>query len=470
MGPTGQLLTRGRRGRRPIRAVVALSAAVVMSVNVAGMSAADSTDLQPAEISSSDNIKQMTNVPRQGVNSSDFHSDLAFWGDVAVQGTYGGLNFYDIEDPDEAELVGQLSCPGGQGGPSVSPDGSLVFVSVDFARSDSSCQSTGSSAANPDSWEGIRIIDITDLSDPEQVATVRTDCGAHTHTLVPGDSDDVVYLYVSSYSPNATYPNCQPPHDAISIVEVPLDDPAAASVVEKPVLFPDGGASGTAGCSDITVFPERGLAAGACMGEGVLIDISDPVAPYVIDSVTDSNVAFWESATFSNDGSRVVFADQLGGGIGNACTETAGPERGADVIFDVVGEGDDRALEFVQYFKIGRHQQEGENCAPTVGSIVPVKGRDIMVQAWYQGGVSVWEFTDPENPVEIAYFEHDPMPEVVSGSWAAYWYNGRIFSSDITEGLDVLKLSNKDGFASANRVRQSFFNPRTQYTLSRGIN
>jgi hypothetical protein len=451
--------------------MVVLVAVVAMSVGVGGTSVADSTDLEPDEISLSHNIKHVTNVPRQGVNAEEFHSDLAFWGDVAVQGTYGGLNLYDIEDPDEPELVGQLSCPGAQGGPSVSPDGSLVFMSVDFPRSDSSCQSTGSSSSDAESWEGIRIIDITDLSQPEQIATVRTDCGSHTHTLVPGDTDDVVYLYVSSYGPNASYPNCQPPHDAISVVEVPLGDPTSASVVAKPVLFPDGGAPGTSGCADITVFPEHDLAAGACLGQGVLLDISDPLAPSVVDAVTDSNVAFWDAATFSNDGDRVIFMDQLGGGVGNACTEAAGPERAADSIYDIVGSGDDRELEFVEYFKIDRYQQEDENCAPTLGSIVPVRGRDVMVQAWYQGGVSVWEFTDPENPVELAYFERGPQQaELVGGSWAAYWYNGRIFSSDITKGLDVLKLTGTGGLANANRARQSFFNPQTQYTLSAGSN
>ena len=433
--------------------------------------AAYGADPEPEEISHSLNIQHVVNVPRQGINDGVFHSDIAFWGGLAIQGTYGGLNFYDIEDPEETALISQLSCPGGQGDPTVSPDGYLVFMSVDSARSDDSCTSSPVSAGSPTAWEGIRIIDISDVTNPQQIAAVRTDCGSHTHTLVPGGTDDVVYLYVSSYGPNASFPNCQPPHDAISIVEVPLDDPASASVIAKPVLFPDGGAPGTAGCSDITVFPDEGLAAGACMGEGVLIDISDPVDPYVITSVTDSNFAFWQSATFTNDGSRVVFTDELGGGSGATCNEAVGPMRGANAIYDIVGEGDDRELVFRSYFKIDRHQQNTENCVAHNGSILPVRGRDIMVQGWYQGGVSVWEFTDPDNPVEIGYFDRGPItPPALGGSWSSYWYNGYIYSSDLTRGLDVLRITDSRGAPSANRARQRHFNAQTQYELGPGVN
>lgn len=454
---------------RRLAGVVAVVGALGLTQVGSASSAVVQSDepLAPGTVASTQNLQLVTNVPRQGVNDGFFHSDLAFAGDVAIQGTYGGLNFYDIKQPQKTELIAQFACPGGQGDPSVTPDGSLVFMSVDSARSDDSCDSTGTSTANPDGWEGIRIVDTSDLSNVQQVATVRTDCGSHTHTLVPGESDDVVYLYISSYGPNPAFPNCQPPHDAISIVEVPLDDPASASVIDKVVLFPDGGAtSRTAGCHDITVYPELDLAAGACMGEGVLMNISDPTAPYVIDSVTDTNFAFWHSATFNNDASRVIFTDELGGGGGATCNEAVGPERGANAIFDIVGEGDDRSLEFIGYFKIPRHQADTENCVAHNGSIVPVKGRDIMVQSWYQGGVSVLDFTDPENPIEIAWFDRGALdPPALGGSWSAYWYNGYIYSSDITKGLDVLRLTGTNGLPGANSVKQSYFNAQTQYAL-----
>ncbi|WP_298325780.1 hypothetical protein [Haloactinopolyspora sp.] len=443
--------------------VTALTGAlVVAAVGLAGPSAAQYDELEPDEIAHSDNISHVANIPQQGVNEGFTHSDLAFWGDYAIQGSYGGINIYDIKNPRKTELVSQFSCPGGQGDPTVSPDGSLVFMSVDSARTDDSCQSEGSSPADPDAWEGMRIIDITDIENPEYVGSVQTDCGSHTHTLVPDDSGEVVYLYVSSYGPADAFPNCQPPHDSISIVEVPLDNPSEAAVIAKPNLFPDGGAPGTAGCHDITVFPEEDLAAGACMGEGILMDVSDPADPYVITTVRDANFAFWHSATFTNDAKRVVFTDELGGGGAATCNEEIGPERGANAIFDIVGQGDDRTLEFRSYFKIPRHQQDTENCVAHNGSLIPVKHGDIMVQAWYQGGVSVYDFTDPDNPVEIAYFERGPLdPPGLGGSWSAYWYNGYIYSSDIAKGLDVLKVRGRE-FAGANRIRMDHFNAQTQ--------
>jgi len=464
-----QIVTRRRLSRRGTQAVALLGALVLMMFGLAGPSAAQELDLEPDEIAHSPNIEHVTNIPRQGVNAGALHSDIGFWGDLAIQGTFDGLNFYDIEDPEETELISQLLCPGGQGDPSVSPDGSLVFMSVDAPRSDESCESSPGSATDPTAWEGVRIIDISDVNNPEQVAAVRTDCGSHTHTLVPDDSGDVVYLYVSSYFPNPAFPNCQPPHDKISIIEVPLDDPASASVVAEPVLFPEGGAPGTSGCHDITVFPEEDLAAGACMGQGILMDISDPADPQVITSVTDPNFAFWHSATFSNDASRVIFTDELGGGLGATCIPENYPERGANAIFDIVGEGDDRELVFRSYFKIDRHQGGDENCVAHNGSIIPVKGRDIMAQSWYQGGVSVWEFTDPDNPVELGYFERGVATEFfLGGSWSAYWYNGYIYSSDILKGLDVLKVTGTRGVPNANRVHQDYFNAQTQYSLSEG--
>ena len=456
--------------RRFTRAGALVGALVLSQVGVASPTSAQSDEvLPPGAVASTQNLQLVTNIPRQGVNDGTFHSDIAFHGDLAIQGTYGGLNFYDIRHPQKTTLVGQIACPGGQGDPSVSPDGSLVFMSVDSARTDATCGSSGTSPANPTGWEGIRIFDISDLSNPQYVAAVRTDCGSHTHTLVPGD-EDTVYLYISSYGPSPGFPNCQPPHDAISIVEVPLDDPASAAVVAKVVLFPDGGAPRTAGCHDITVYPELDLAAGACMGQGVLMNISDPTAPYVIESVEDTNFAFWHSATFNNDGTRVVFTDELGGGGGATCIEALYPERGANAYFDIVGEGDDREFVFRSYFKIPRLQGDDENCVAHNGSLIPTNnGRVYLVQSWYQGGVSIVEYTDPDNPVEVGWFERGPASEFfLAGSWSAYWYNGFVYSSDIYKGLDVIKVTGLRGVPSANSVTQDYFNAQTQYSLAPG--
>ncbi len=456
----------GRRTRRALQAVVVAGALVITSIGLAGPATAQ-TDLGVNEISHSKNVKPVAHIPRQGPLVNATHSDLAFWGDYAVQGSYGGFTIYDVSKPRRPKIISQFSCPGGQGDPTVSEDGKLLFFSVDSARSDDSCDSDPSSPAEPDAWEGIRIFDIRDVTEPEYVKSVQTKCGSHTHTLVPGK--DTVHLYVSSYGPDETFPNCQPPHDSISVVEVPLDHPKAASVVAEPVLFPDGGAPGTAGCHDITVFPQKDLAAGACMGQGILMNISDPVAPKVITTASDPNFAFWHSATFNNDASRVIFTDELGGGGAPTCNERIGPERGADAVFDITGVGNSRKLEFRSYFKIPRHQSDTENCVAHNGSLIPVKGRDIFVQSWYQGGVSVIDFTDPDNPAEIGYFERGPISEdelTGGGSWSAYWYNGFVYSSDMTKGLDVLRVKGR-GFGKANKIRLDYLNAQTQYSITK---
>jgi hypothetical protein len=309
------------------------------------------------------------------------------------------------------------------------------------------------------------------------VSSVETNCGSHTHSLVPDGRN--VYVYVQSYSPSTTFPDCQPPHDGISVIKVPRSAPQQAKVVSFPVLFPGEGPDGggnpgaptnpgvakTTGCHDITVYPKLKLAAGACMGDGILLDVSKPEQPKVIDQVQDNvNFAFWHSASFNERGNKVVFTDELGGGGAATCNATVGPDRGADGIYDIVGKGDQRKLVFKGYYKIPRHQADTENCVAHNGSLIPVKGRDIMVQAWYQGGVSVWDFTDSTKPKEIAFFERGPLSTdalTVGGSWSAYYYNGFIYSNDITKGLDVLKISDRRT-DPAKQVRLTELNVQSQ--------
>ncbi|MFF0156775.1 LVIVD repeat-containing protein [Streptomyces sp. NPDC005263] len=427
----------------------------------------------PDQIVHSANIKHLANVPKDVLPGTN--SDLAFRGKYAFAGNYDGFRIFDISNPKTPRTVAQVLCPGSQNDITVS--GNLLFLSTDSSRSDSSCNSTTQPATEKSSWEGMKVFDISDKTNPRYVAAVETACGSHTHTLVPERKN--VYIYVSSYSPSATYPDCQPPHDGISVIKVPRKAPEKAAVVNFPVLFPgegpDGGGnpgaptnpgvSKTTGCHDITVLPSKDLAAGACMGDGILFSIKDPERPKVIDRVQDNvNFAFWHSATFNQKADKVVFTDELGGGGAATCNAAIGPNRGADGIYDIVGRGDHRKLVFRSYFKIPRHQADTENCVAHNGSLIPVKGKDLMVQAWYQGGVSVWDFTNSSKPKEIAYFERGPLTTdalTVGGAWSAYYYNGYIYSNDIAKGFDVLKLDDRRT-DPAKRVRLGELNVQTQ--------
>ena len=423
--------------------------------------------LAPGETASSPNMSLVANIPKQGAFEPEgaFNSDLAFKGNYAFAGNYNGFMVYDVKRPTQPRVVTQVVCPGSQN--DISVYGNLLVLSVDSSRSDDSCNSTGQSATIEESWEGIRVFDITNPASPQYVAAVETDCGSHTHTLAPTKDGKDVYAYVSSYGPNSTFPDCQPPHDKISIVKIPVDSPANAELVGAPVLFPDGGnPSGnysreTAGCHDITAYPSKDIAAGACMGDGILLDISDRENPVVTEQVRDTeNFAFWHSATFNNAGTKVVFTDELGGGGGPTCNPEIGPTKGANGIYDIVGG----QLEFQSYYKIPRTQSNTENCVAHNGSLIPVKGKDIMVQAWYQGGVSVFDFTDSANPKEIAWFDRGPISNerlVLGGSWSAYWYNGYIYSNDIQKGFDVFDLRDAR-IADAKQVRMNVFNPQSQ--------
>jgi hypothetical protein len=203
-------------------------------------------------------------------------------------------------------------------------------------------------------------------------------------------------------------------------------------------------------CHDITVYPAIGLAGGACGGYGLLLDIRDVTNPRRIGAVADSNFSFWHSATFNNDGSKILFTDEWGGGLQPRCRPTDKPEWGANAIFTLSGN----RMEFQSYYKLPAPQTSNENCVAHNGTLIPVPGRDIMVQGWYQGGISVFDWTDPKNPKEIAFFDRGPMDStklVGAGSWSAYWYNGYIISSEISRGLDIVELQ-PSGFLSQNEI------------------
>ncbi|MGW1493317.1 LVIVD repeat-containing protein [Streptomyces sp. NPDC002402] len=473
-GLLATLLTAGPAAATPDPGDTPAQAAISSEQAAATKSAIQSGEIPPVDaVVHSDNIEHLVNIPKDALKGTN--SDLAFQGKYAYAGNYDGFRILDISNPKAPTTVAQVLCPGSQNDISVSGD--LLFLSTDSSRSDNSCSSTSQPATEKSSWEGMKIFDISDKRNPKYVAAVETACGSHTHTLVPKRRD--VYIYVASYSPNATFPDCRPPHDGISVIKVPRRSPERAAVVNFPVLFPgegpDGGGnpggptnpgvSKTTGCHDITVLPSKDLAAGACMGDGILFDIEDPEHPKVIDQVQDNvNFAFWHSATFNQKANKVIFTDELGGGGAATCNAAIGPNRGADGIYDIVGRGENRKLVFRSYYKIPRHQADTENCVAHNGSLIPVKGRDIMVQAWYQGGVSVWDFTNSSKPREIAYFERGPLSAdtmMTGGSWSAYYYNGYIYSNDIAKGFDVLKLDDRRT-NPAKRVRMDELNVQTQ--------
>lgn len=459
------------------RVSVAAIGAATLALGVITAPGASAQDFPaPDEIVSSPNMQHELNIPQTAplANTTSVGTDIAFQGRYAFVGNYDGFTIYDIKQPKKTKIVSQVLCPGSQNDISIS--GNLLFLSTDSRRSNDSCTSTAQNDGTKAYWEGIKIFDVTDKRAPRYIKSVETACGSHTHTLVPSKDGRTAYLYVSSYSPSATISKCQPPHDLISIVEVPLRDPTAARVAATPVLFPDGGFVGnnggintpggvpTSGCHDITVYPKKDLAAGACMGDGVLFDISNRLSPRVINRVEDENhFAFWHSATFNNAGTKVVFTDELGGGGSATCNAEIGPERGADGIYDIVGRGDHRRLVFRSYFKIDRYQTDDENCVAHNGSLIPVPGRDIMVQAWYMGGIQVWDFTNSSRPKKIGFLERGPAadPNTGGGVWSAYYYNGYIYGSDIGKGFDVVSI-NDPRTNPAKHVRIDELNVQTQ--------
>ncbi|HEX6132459.1 MAG TPA: hypothetical protein VFZ24_00665 [Longimicrobiales bacterium] len=426
------------------------------------------------------------------------NSDMAFRGNALFLGNFNGFNIYDIADPSAPRLRASVICPGGQGDMSV--HGNLLFMSVEMPNGQVDCGTGGamSDSASTERFLGVRIFDISDLDDPRQVAGVQTCRGSHTHTLVTDpDDDENVYIYVSGTSgvrPETELPGCsgRPPEEdpntayfRIEVIRVPLAEPQNATIVNAPRIFADpqtgaiaglwrGGAHGpgtqqtavTDQCHDITAYPALGLAAGACSGNGILLDISDAANPRRIDEVVDPNFAYWHSATFNNAGDRVIFTDEWGGGLAPRCRESDDPQWGADAIFEL----HDRELTQRGYYKLPAPQTEQENCVAHNGSLIPVPGRDIMAQAWYQGGISVFDFTDPADPIEIAYFDRGPLNPgelLLGGHWSAYWYNGLIYASEIARGLDVFRLTpgehlSENEIEAAKLVRLETFNPQTQ--------
>ncbi len=457
-------------------------------------------------------------------------SDLAFSGNYVYMGNYNGLQVFDVSDPTDPILKTEVMCVGSQNDPSVY--GNLLFQSVEQTSANTNCTSTGTTAENR--FRGVRIYDISNREVPVYVAGVQTCRGSHTHTVVEDlDDPDNVYIYVSGTAgqraaaevvstPDGNVSGrcgqtvatgANPSQWMTEVIKVPLANPAAAAVVTEARLFrdpetgavnglqnaapPGGHPCNSAGapwactpagttysptpatntCHDITAYPDLGLAAGACQGNGILIDISDPANPVRIDAVADPNFSYWHSATLNNDGTAVLFTDEWGGGGGARCSVNHKPEWGANAIFDIVETDTGLKMEMASYYKLPVPQTNQENCVAHNGSQIPVPGRDIMVQSWYQGGISIFDWTDTSNPTKIAFFDRGPIGTgtalVSGGFWSSYWYNGYIYGSEIARGLDVLSLAPTDDLsayeiAASNEVSWDEWNTQGQRTYGWG--
>ncbi|MBO80659.1 DUF305 domain-containing protein [Citromicrobium bathyomarinum] len=420
------------------------------------------------------------------------NTDMAFSGDLLVAGNYHGWNAYRLGEDGVPQLVTSVVCPGGQG--DVTIVGDLLLMSVQDSRARKDCGLQGvEGRVSEERFRGLRIFDISDITNPRQVGQVQTCRGSHTHSVVSADDRRlVVYNSGTSYvRDNEELAGCfETGGDdtalfSIDVIEIPLADPGASRIVDSPRVFAQDGqiaglwrggdhgegtqeTSTTNHCHDITVFPSLNIAAGACSGNGIILDISDPMKPTRIDDVTDKGFAYWHSATFNNDGTKVLFTDEWGGGGRPRCQAGDPRNWGANAIYSL----EDGELSFESLYKLPAPQGDKENCVAHNGSIIPVPGRDIFVQAWYQGGISVIDFTDAANPIEIAYFDRGPVDEeqlITGGYWSAYWYNGRIYGTEIARGLDVFALEPSEfltaeeiAAAEAAQYQGDVFNPQTQ--------
>jgi hypothetical protein len=377
--------------------------------------------------------------------------------------------------------------------------GNLLIMSVEQTRGRVDCGLQGvSQDVSPERFRGIRIFDISDRTRPRQVGQVQTCRGSHTHTVV-STTDSSIIVYVSGTAQvrkpeelAGCVAEAADPRTSlfrIDVIEIPIAHPEQARIIDSPAVFSDptgdvaglwrGGAHGegtqetsrTDQCHDITVFPSRRIAAGACSGNGIIFDIADPRKPHRIEAVSDPTFSYWHSATFNNDGTKVIFTDEWGGGGRPRCRIQDPREWGADAIYDIV----DGKLQFRGHTKLPAIQTDQENCVAHNGSLIPVPGRDIFVQAWYQGGISAIDFTDSAHPYEIAYFDRGPIngdTMILGGFWSAYWYHGRVYGSEIARGLDVLALTpspqmSENEIAAAMLADQGrTFNPQQQFPVT----
>jgi LVIVD repeat-containing protein len=472
------------------------------------------------------------------------NSDLAFRDHFVYQGNFAGFTIWDVKNPAEPKMVAVVPCITSQGDPSIV--GNLLFVSAEGGGNRNDCAKGG--VQNPvDHMTGVRIYDVSNPAAPKLVKNVQTCKGSHTHTVIPDPKNkDVVYIYVSGNQearPAEELGGCYngtDPADVtnslyrLDVIKVPLKNPEQAEVVTGARIFiglepapmsaarqqqmaergARGGRGGRRGadssavvtpagsvaaapaaappvadprmrtgprnCHDVTAYPSMGLLAGACASYGLLVDIRNPEKPVRLDARADTNFSLWHTAVFSNDGSKVVFTDEWGGGTQPMCQATSMMEMGGNTILTVK----DKKFTQRAYFKMPSAQTAQENCVSHNGGLIPVPGRDLFVQGWYQGGVDVSDFTDPDHPFEVAFFDRGPVDSpaaagdsasaaggrirgTIGGSWGAYYWNGFIYSSELARGFDILELVPTDKLsaneiAAAKLVTMTEYNPQSQ--------
>jgi hypothetical protein len=450
------------------------------------------------------------------------NSDIAFGDKYVYQGNFAGFTIWDVSDPSKPKAVSVVSCITSQGDPSIY--GKLLFISAEGGGNRNDCAKGG--VKDPkDHMAGVRIYDVSNPAAPRLVKNVQTCKGSHTHTIIPSPKDkNIIYIYVSGSQgarPETELPGCKEGTDPadttnslfrLDVIKVPLDHPENAEVVTGARIFtglgvaphaasrpprafrrpgadssaPPPPPTGPRNCHDVTAYPAVHLLAGACGSYGLLVDISNPEKPVRLDAKSDTNFSLWHTAVFSNDGKKVVFTDEWGGGTSPMCQANSMMEMGGNTILTI-----DSKKKYTQhaYYKINTAQTAEENCVSHNGGLVPVPGRDIMVQGWYQGGVSVMDFTDADHPKELAYFDRgpiDPAPGAdvpvaqpaegrggrgnrgtIGGSWGAYYWNGMIYSSELDRGFDILELQpsdqlSKNEIEAAKLVRFEQYNPQSQ--------
>ena len=489
-------------------------------------------------------MKLMSLTPKaavfDSVNGLDFaNSDITFGGKYVYQGNFAGFSIWDVSNAAKPVLVSTVKCQTNQGDPSIY--GNLLFVSAEGAGNRKDC---GKSPVTDPSQHtaGVRIFDVSNPSAPKLVKNVETCKGSHTHSLLPSKKDkNILYIYVSGSGgarAENDLPGCKngtDPADTsnamyrLDVIKVDLRKPDSAYVVTGARIFtglapvqgprragaggrgaapgappagappgaapaggPPGGRgeapapSGPRNCHDVTIYPARNLLAGACGSYGILVDVKNPEKPVRLDAISDTTFSLWHTAVFSNDGKKVVFTDEWGGGTGPMCQATSMMQQGGNTTLEITA---DRKFKQGGYFKPNFAQTAQENCVSHNGGVIPVPGRDIMTQGWYQGGINIIDFTDAKKPVEIGYFDRGPIDNpppidagppaapgaggrgaarsTTGGSWGSYYWNGYIYSSEIARGLDVVELTptadlSANEIAAAKLVRYEQYNPQSQ--------
>ena len=453
------------------------------------------------------------------------NSDLAFGGHYVYQGNFAGFTVWDVSDPAKPVVASVVECITSQGDPSII--GNLLFLSAEGAGNRNDCAKGG--VQNPaDHMTGIRIYDVSNPKAPKLIKNVQTCKGSHTHTVIPSPTDPkIIYIYVSGQQaarPDSELAGCKNGTDPadptnslyqLDIIKVPLDHPERAAVIPGARIFtglegspdcvtfcapPDprraaraaqAGASnrvvdplhtGPRNCHDVTAYPAMHLLAAACSSHAIMVNISNPEKPVRLSAITDTNnFQGRHTAGFSNDGKKTLWTDEWGGGTGPMCQAGSIMELGGNTI--VTASADNKKLTQRAYFKLPSAQSAQENCVSHNGGLIPVPGRDLYVQGWYQGGVDVMDFTDADHPTEIAYYDRGPLDEpadtskasersryTIGGSWGAYYWNGYIYSSELDRGFDVYELTpspqlSANEIAAAKLVTLKEYNPQSQPKL-----